>query len=306
MTEPTQAPAADDAKKRAREKVDKLLAQAPCKSSGSIRSGGQTLQYTAVAEFIPIVAGGIDEKRGDLEAAVFTTAYFLDDAPPATRPVCFAFNGGPGSASIWLHLGALGPKRVVIREDGTMPPPPYTVTDNQQSWFEHFDLVFIDPPHTGYSITASEEARKKMLSVDGDVTRWPSASAPGSDGTGAGVRRSTSPAKATARRAARRSPTSCRTSASRSRGLILVSCAMDLQSLIFAPRNDLPYALFLPAFAGARAISTAAQGAPRRSPRPMPARQPRTSCGGLPGGSARRRAPAEAAQPPRRASASRS
>ena len=76
--------------------------------------------------------------------------------------MCFVFNGGPGSASIWLHLGALGPKRVVIREDGSMPPPPYTVTDNQESWFEHFDLVFIDPPHTGYSITASEEARKKM------------------------------------------------------------------------------------------------------------------------------------------------
>ena len=50
-----------------------------------------------------------------------------------------------------------------------MPPPPYVVTDNQDSWFEHFDLVFIDPPHTGYSLTASEDARKKMLSVDGDV-----------------------------------------------------------------------------------------------------------------------------------------
>ncbi len=110
-----------------------------------------------------------DEKRGEPEAAVFTTSYFLDDADPKARPVCFVFNGGPGSASIWLHLGALGPKRVVIREDGTMPPPPYTVTDNPESWFEHFDLVFIDPPHTGYSLTASEEARKKMLSVDGDV-----------------------------------------------------------------------------------------------------------------------------------------
>src|SRR6185369_5391059 len=75
------------------------------------------------------------------------TSYFLADADARTRPVCFVFNGGPGSSSIWLHLGALGPKRVVIREDGTMPPP----------------------PHTGYSMTASEDARKKMLSVDGDV-----------------------------------------------------------------------------------------------------------------------------------------
>ncbi len=251
MTEPTQAPAADDAKKRARERVDKLIAQAPCKSSGSIRLGGQTLQYTAVAEFIPIVAGGIDEKSGTIEAAVFTTAYFLDNAPPATRPVCFAFNGGPGSSSIWLHLGALGPKRVVIREDGTMPPPPYTVTDNHESWFDQFDLVFIDPPHTGYSITAGEEARKKMLSVDGDVNalaecirtwlgrhrRWssPIYLAGESYGTTRGA--------ALADKLQDSGVALC--------GLVLVSCAMDLQSLIFAPRNELPFALFLPGFAGA-------------------------------------------------------
>ena len=163
--------------------------------------------------------------------------------------MCFVFNGGPGSSSIWLHLGALGPKRVVIREDGTMPPPPYTVTDNQESWFEHFDLVFIDPPHTGYSITASDDARKKMLSVDGDVDALAECIRAGSGGTGAGARRCTSPARATAPRAAPRSPTSCRTSGVALSGLILVSCAMDLQSIVFAPRNDLPYALFLPAFA---------------------------------------------------------
>ena len=80
---------------------------------------------------------------------MFTTAYVLEGAEPRQRPVCFAFNGGPGSASIWLHLGALGPKRVVVPDDGTMPEPPYAVVDNPQSWFEHFDLVFIDPPHTG-------------------------------------------------------------------------------------------------------------------------------------------------------------
>ena len=83
--------------------------------------------------------------------------------------MCFAFNGGPGSASVWLHLGALGPKRVQVNDDGSMPLPPYAVSDNPHSWFEHFDLVFVDPPHTGYSIAASEEARKKMLGVDGDV-----------------------------------------------------------------------------------------------------------------------------------------
>jgi carboxypeptidase C (cathepsin A) len=249
MSEPTPVPPTEEAKKRLREKVDKLLARDPCRSEASIVLNGRTLKYRAVAEFIPVAAGGVDDKRGEPEAAVFTTSYFHDDADASARPVCFVFNGGPGSASIWLHLGALGPKRVVIREDGTMPPPPYRVTDNQESWFEHFDLVFIDPPHTGYSITASEEARKRMLSVDGDVDalaecirawlgrhrRWssPAYVAGESYGTTRG-----------AALADKLQDIGVALS-----GLILVSCAMDLQSIVFAPRNDLPYALFLPAFA---------------------------------------------------------
>ena len=255
MSEPTQAPTPasapvpEDPAKRMREKLDKLLARDPCRSEGSIVLNGRTLKYRAIAEFVPVVAGGVDDKRGDPEAAIFTTSYLLDAADPATRPVCFVFNGGPGSASIWLHLGALGPKRVVIREDGTMPPPPYTVTDNQESWFEHFDLVFIDPPHTGYSVTASADARKKMLSVDGDVDalaecirtwlgrhrRWSSPVYVAGESYG------TTRAAALADK--------LQDIGVALSGLVLVSCAMDLQSIVFAPRNDLPYALFLPAFA---------------------------------------------------------
>ncbi len=249
MSEPTPVPPTEDAKKRLREKVEKLLARDPCRSEASIVLNGRTLKYRAVAEFIPVAAGGVDDKRGEPEAAVFTTSYFHDDADPSARPVCFVFNGGPGSASIWLHLGALGPKRVVIREDGTMPPPPYRVTDNQESWFEHFDLVFIDPPHTGYSITASEEARKRMLSVDGDVDalaecirawlgrhrRWSSPVYVAGESYG------TTRAAALADK--------LQDIGVALSGLVLVSCAMDLQSIVFAPRNDLPYALFLPAFA---------------------------------------------------------
>jgi carboxypeptidase C (cathepsin A) len=137
----------------------------------------------------------------------------------------------------------------VIREDGTMPPPPYTVTDNPESWFEHFDLVFIDPPHTGYSITASEDARKKMLSVDGDVDalaecirvwlgrhrRWSSPLYVA--GESYGTTRGAALAEKLQEQGVALS------------GLVLVSCAMDLQSIVFAPRNDLPYALFLPAYA---------------------------------------------------------
>ncbi len=252
MTEPTPTPPTEEikeAKKRLREKVDKLLAREPAQSSGSIVLNGRTLKYKAVAAFVPVTAGGLDDKRGDPDAAVFTTSYFLEDAEPTKRPVCFVFNGGPGSASIWLHLGALGPKRVAIREDGTMPPPPYTVIDNEDSWFEHFDLVFIDPPHTGYSITASEEARKKMLGVDGDVDalaecirvwlgrhrRWSSPLY--LVGESYGTTRGAALAEKLQEMGIALS------------GLVLVSCAMDLQSIVFAPRNDLPYALFLPGFA---------------------------------------------------------
>ncbi len=249
MSDTPPVPATEEAKKRLRDNVDKLLAAAPIRSEGSITLNGRKMKYEAVAGFIPVTGGGLDEKRGEPEAAIFTTAYLLVDADPATRPVCFAFNGGPGSASIWLHLGALGPKRVVIREDGTMPPPPYAVTDNPESWFEHFDLVFVDPPHTGYSLTASEDARKKMLSVDGDVDalaecvrawlgrhrRWrsPVYLAGESYGTTRG-----------AALADKLQDLGVALS-----GLILVSCAMDLQSIVFAPANDLPYALFLPALA---------------------------------------------------------
>ncbi len=249
MSEPTIPPQTEEAKKRLREKIDKLLAQAPCQSTASIALNGRTLNYKAVAAFVPLTAGGLDDKRGEPEAAVFTTSYFLEDADPKKRPVCFVFNGGPGSASIWLHLGALGPKRVAIREDGTMPEPPYTVTDNEDSWFEHFDLVFIDPPHTGYSITASEEIRKKMLSVDGDVDalaecirvwlgrhrRWSSPLYVA--GESYGTTRGAALAEKLQELGVALS------------GLVLVSCAMDLQSIVFAPRNDLPYALFLPAYA---------------------------------------------------------
>ncbi len=239
----------DESKKRLREKVDKLLSKDACKSDGSTKLNGKSMKYLAIAEFIPVKNVGLDDKRGEPEAAIFTTSYLLNDANAQARPVCFVFNGGPGSASIWLHIGAVGPKRVVVNDDGTMPRPPYAVTDNNDSWFEHFDLVFIDPPHTGYSMTASEDARKKMLGVDGDVEalaecirswlgrhrRW------GSEVYLAGESYGTTRGAAIADKLQEHGVALS--------GLILVSCAMDLQSIVFAPRNDLPYALFLPGFA---------------------------------------------------------
>jgi carboxypeptidase C (cathepsin A) len=252
---------------RQREAVERLLAAAPARSTGEVTLGGRKLDYRVEAGFVPVVSTALDEHRGEPQAAIFTTAYLLERAEgdAAPRPICFAFNGGPGSASIWLHLGALGPKRVRIGNDGSMPRPPYAVEDNPLSWFAHFDLVFIDPPHTGYSITASEEFRKKALSVDGDIAlmsdvirhwltqhgRWnaPVYLAGESYGTTRGAGIADKLAEGGVPLA----------------GLILVSCAMDLQSLVFHPRNDLPHVLFLPAFAMTAQYHGCLDGAPAQS-----------------------------------------
>jgi carboxypeptidase C (cathepsin A) len=84
-------------------------------------------------------------------AEVFVVAYTLDGADPAHRPVTFAFNGGPGSSSVWLHLGLLGPRRVLMGDAGALLPPPYALADNEQTLLRHCDLVFIDPVSTGFS-----------------------------------------------------------------------------------------------------------------------------------------------------------
>jgi carboxypeptidase C (cathepsin A) len=256
------APTADaDAAKRQKERLDKLLATSPAAGSGSVVIGGTRHEYDSCAEFIPVA-----DAAGEPEAAVMTTAYLLKGAAAASRGVCFAFNGGPGSASIWLHLGALGPKRVRVPDDGSMPAAPYAVEDNPHSWFEHFDLVFIDPPHTGWSLTANDAARKKMLSVDGDIEalaevmrlwltrhkRWgsPVYLAGESYGTtrGAGLTNKLQELGVVVS------------------GAILVSLAMDLQSIVFAPANDLPYALFLPAFANVAQYHGLLQGELAASP----------------------------------------
>jgi carboxypeptidase C (cathepsin A) len=240
----------DDSKKphKEREAVEKRLAQSPVVTIGSVKlAGGATLAYEACCEYLPVAKGGFGEERGDPQAAVFATAYTVKSATP--RPLCFAFNGGPGSSSIWLHLGALGPKRLVAPDDGAMPVPPYAAVDNPLTWLAHFDLVFIDPPHTGWSIAAGDEARKTLLSVDGDVAaltevirlwltrhkRWSSTVHLAGESYG------------TTRGAALAD--SLLTAGVALAGVILVSCAMDVQSVFFSPRNDLPYATFLPALA---------------------------------------------------------
>ena len=254
------APCADsDAAKRQRTRVEGLLARAPVLATDQVRlHDGAALPYQVHATFVPVLAGGLGDCSGEPEAAVFTIAYQALAAgadgrpvPQPLRPVCFVFNGGPGASSIWLHLGALGPKRVPVHDDGSLAPAPYQVVDNPLTWLAHFDLVFIDPPQTGWSVSASDEARKKHLSVDGDVT----ALAEVVRGWLAAHRRFGAPlylcgeSYGTTRAAALTDQ--LLDAGLGLSGLILVSCAMDLQGLVFTARNDLPYALFLPAFAAA-------------------------------------------------------
>jgi carboxypeptidase C (cathepsin A) len=125
---------------------------------------GKLLKYTAAAGRLPI-------KRGDgrIEAEMFYVAYTLDGQDAAKRPLTFAFNGGPGSASIWLHMGALGPRKVVLQPDGFMPPAPYRMEDNPYTLLDKSDLVLIDAIGTGFSRAADSELFKKFWGVKGDI-----------------------------------------------------------------------------------------------------------------------------------------
>ncbi|MDT7836335.1 S10 family peptidase [Aquabacterium sp. OR-4] len=257
-----------EAARRQRARVEALLARpAATRDDQLTLADGRTLAYQVHAAFLPVLGDGLGPEAGEPQAAVLATAYVVPQAEGAPqRPVCFAFNGGPGSSSIWLQLGALGPKRVPVQDDGNLGPSPWAVEDNPLSWLAHFDLVFLDPPHTGWSISASETARKKLLSVDGDVA----ALAEVMRGWLAAHRRFGAPLYL-----AGESYGTTRGAALTDRmldlglafdGVILVSCAMDLQSLVFAPRNDLPHALFLPGYAVTAQYHGSLRGAPGASP----------------------------------------
>lgn len=143
------------------EKVD----ETPIVTHHKITVGGKTLEYTATVAQMPL-----KDAAGETEAHIFYMAYTLDGvSDKAKRPLTFAFNGGPGSASIWVHMGAMGPKSAKLTEIGDMPPPPFQLIDNEQTWLDETDLVFIDPVGTGYSRAKSAEVARRMNGVQGDL-----------------------------------------------------------------------------------------------------------------------------------------
>ena len=153
------------------------------RSTGTVVVGGQPIAYDAVAGTLVVHskdwedtdALDADADKADKdksgpkpEASMYYTAYFKQGAPAANRPITFLFNGGPGSSTVWLRMGAFGPVRVVTA-DTRHTPAPYTTIDNDQSLLDASDLVFIDAPGTGFSRIAGKDKEKAFYGVDQDI-----------------------------------------------------------------------------------------------------------------------------------------
>ncbi len=208
--------------------------------------GGVTVNYTATAGTL-ILRNEKDEPR----ASVGYTAYTRRDvADLSRRPITFAYNGGPGSSSIWLHMGALGPRRIVTSDAAATLPAPYKVVDNAESPLDKTDLVLIDPVGTGFSLPVGEAKDKDFWGVDQDIEavsqfikqyvtengRWNSPKYLLGESYG------------TTRSAGVVDYLQSRENMAFN-GVILVSVALDIESLFPWSGNDRPYALFLPSFA---------------------------------------------------------
>ena len=131
----------------------------------SIVVDGETIDYTATAGRILLKEEHDDAKK----ASFFFTAYTKDGADPAERPIVFAFNGGPGSSSVWLHLGIFGPKRVKLDEKGNLEALPGQLIDNDQTLLTHADLVFIDPVSTGYTRAIEKDEERSYHHFEKDI-----------------------------------------------------------------------------------------------------------------------------------------
>jgi carboxypeptidase C (cathepsin A) len=160
-------------------------------SSGSVTVEGSHIDYQAVAGTLVVHAKGWDDaataeeekskeseedsqddkesKNPTAEASMFYVAYTRQDAEPDKRPITFLYNGGPGSSSVWLHMGAFGPRRVITADNSHTPAAPYQVVNNDFSLLDASDLVFVDAPGTGFSRIAGKNKKKEFYGVDQDA-----------------------------------------------------------------------------------------------------------------------------------------
>lgn len=206
---------------------------------------GTKIPYTATA-------GTLILKKDDGKplASMFYVSYTRDDTTDAAkRPLTFCFNGGPGSSSVWLHLGALGPKRVEMGPEGQPPAPPYHLLENPDTALDFTDLVFIDPVTTGYSREAPGESAAQFHDFEGDLKsvgefirlysvraeRWSSPKFLAGESYGT-------------TRAAALSQYLMKTNGIYLNGVVLISSVLNFETISFAPGHDLAYELFLPSY----------------------------------------------------------
>ncbi|MCI0551607.1 MAG: peptidase S10 [Anaerolineae bacterium] len=229
--------------------VDKLV-----ESNHSIKIKGKEVKYTVTAGTMILKEETTDrakEAEGEKpRAQIFFIAYTKDGVKDKSkRPLTFSFNGGPGSASVWLHLGVLGPRRVVMQEDGNLPPPPYKLTDNEYSLLDETDLVFIDPMNTGYSRPVEGQKPKEWHGFKKDIesvgdfirlyttrnNRWLSPKFLIGESYGT-------------TRASGLSGYLQDRFGMYLNGIMLVSVVLDFTTLYFNINNDLPFILYLPGY----------------------------------------------------------
>jgi carboxypeptidase C (cathepsin A) len=231
--------------KKDEKKDDKKPEEKVVQTKHSVKIGGQEIKYTATAGTILLKL-----EDGTPKASVFYIAYTKDDVSDSSkRPVTFTFNGGPGSASIWLHLGAFGPRRVEMGDAGSLLPPPYRLVDNEFSLLDQTDLVFIDPVSTGYSRAVPGEAPKQFHGIEEDIQsvgdfirlyatrnkRWTSPKFLAGESYGT-------------TRAAGLSGYLQQRYGMYLNGIILISSILNFQTAEFDTGNDLPYILYLPTY----------------------------------------------------------
>jgi len=221
--------------------ADEIISQ----TSHQTMIGGQSVSYSATTGFIPMRA-----QDGKETGKIFYVFYQREGVDLDERPITFAFNGGPGSASIWLHMGAFGPKRIINAQEGQLPCPPYRWIENNDSLLDVTDLVFIDPIGTGFSRPAQTDS-KDFYNIEVDIwsvgdfirdfvslnSRWKSPKYVAGESYGT-------------LRACGLADYLLSQHGLYLNGLILISCAIDFQTLDFvAVDNELPFSLFLPSYA---------------------------------------------------------
>jgi len=236
----TKKDAAPAAKDKDKEPKDELI-----ETTNSVTINGAAVKYKATTGTIVIK----DEEGKALVTFFFIAYTSLDATNVAERPLTFSFNGGPGSASLWLHLGVLGPRRVFLKPDGGLPPPPFRLVNNEESLLDQTDLVFIDPVSTGFTRTVPGEDPSKYHGVDQDLrsvgdfirlyttryNRWLSPKF--LIGESYGTTRASGLAGYLEDRYGMYL-----------NGIALVSAVLDFSTISFNVGNDLPYIFFLPTY----------------------------------------------------------